>query len=471
MYLNDFIELYNPTSTAVNLTGWSVQYGSATGTTWTNKTNLSGTIPAYGYFLIQEASGGTNGIALPVTADQTGTINLSGTTGKVALVNNTTSLTGALPTGAQIIDFVGFGTANGYWGIAPAPAPSTITSIARKGAGWTYVPDNSTDFAAQTPAPQNNSTTTQPPAPASVTALGVIGSPTGDLALQWNAPAGYSEGVIVLVREAGAVVTAAPSLAYASVAGANANFSLAADAAAAGFGYAGDKLVYQGTGTSVTVTGLAPKATYYVSVLTGAGILWSAGVVISETALPVELVAFTASAKGKNVILAWSTATEMNNAGFAIEKKNAGGEWTKIAFVDGHGTTNVKQAYAYTDVCAAGTYSYRLKQIDRDGKYEYSSQVEAEIALTAAEYELGQNFPNPFNPATTIHFAVTSDQRAKLVVYNALGQEVATLFDGIARAQALQTVEFNASALASGTYFYMLQTADRREVKKMSLMK
>jgi len=177
------------------------------------------------------------------------------------------------------------------------------------------------------------------------------------------------------------------------------------------------------------------------------------------------------TARGSKMELVWATATEVNNAGFAIEKKSAGGEWTKVSFVDGHGTTNAPQSYSYTDVCTAGKYSYRLKQVDRDGKFEYSKEVEAEAALTAGDYTLGQNYPNPFNPATSIHFAVKADQRAKLVVFNMLGQEVATLFDGMALANTMYNVGFNAAGLSSGTYFYMLQTADKREVKKMSLMK
>src|SRR4051794_34318299 len=82
-YANDFIELFNPTTTAVNLTGWSIQYASATGTSWTNKVDLTGTIQPGKYYLIQQASGGAVGAALP-TPDQTGTVNMSATAGKVA---------------------------------------------------------------------------------------------------------------------------------------------------------------------------------------------------------------------------------------------------------------------------------------------------------------------------------------------------------------------------------------------------
>lgn len=131
VYTNDFIELYNPTSLPVSVNGWSVQYAAAAGTSWA-KTDLTGTIPAKGFYLIQQAQGAGGTTALP-TPDATGTLALSGTAGKVALVNNNTALTGACPTGSQIVDFVGFGTtANCNEGAANAPAPSNTTSIERK---------------------------------------------------------------------------------------------------------------------------------------------------------------------------------------------------------------------------------------------------------------------------------------------------------------------------------------------------
>lgn len=130
-YTHDFIELYNPTSLPVSLSGWSVQYASATGTSWA-KTDLTGSIPAKGFYLIREAQGTGGNTALP-TPDDSGSLAMSGTAGKIALVNNNTALSGACPTGAQIIDFVGFGTtANCNEGGTNAPAPSNTTSIERR---------------------------------------------------------------------------------------------------------------------------------------------------------------------------------------------------------------------------------------------------------------------------------------------------------------------------------------------------
>src|SRR5436190_16378752 len=119
-YKNDFIELYNNSNVPVSLAGWSVQYAAAMGTTWA-VTNLSGTIPANGYYLIQEAVGAGGTVNLP-TPDAIGSIALSGTAGKVLLLNTNTMATGSCPTGATIVDEVGFGsTATCYEGTGPTP--------------------------------------------------------------------------------------------------------------------------------------------------------------------------------------------------------------------------------------------------------------------------------------------------------------------------------------------------------------
>jgi len=186
--------------------------------------------------------------------------------------------------------------------------------------------------------------------------------------------------------------------------------------------------------------------------------------------LPVELVSFTATVMSGKVSLNWGTATEVNNAGFTVEKK-AGASWNKIGYVEGHGTTNAPQKYSFTDIATTGKYQYRLKQIDRDGRFEYSNVVEATVALVSADYKLGQNYPNPFNPSTIITFALKNTEHATVTIYNMLGQEVATLFNGVANANELYSLSFDASNLPSGMYVYALRSANRSEVKKMSLLK
>ena len=177
-YKNDFIELYNPTSSPISLSGWSVQYTSAAGTTWTNITNLSGTIAPKSYFLIQEASGGAVGATLPA-ADATGGINMSATAGKIALVSSTVALSGSCPTGGSIVDFVGYGTANCFEGTIAA-APSNTTSLERKANSASTATsmgsggadeflgngqdsnNNANDFVTRPPQPQNSTSAIEP---------------------------------------------------------------------------------------------------------------------------------------------------------------------------------------------------------------------------------------------------------------------------------------------------------------------
>jgi predicted extracellular nuclease len=156
-YKNDFIELFNAGSAAVSLNGWSVQYASAAGSSWTVTALGNVSLQPGQYYLIQQAAG-TGGTTNLPTADKVGTINMSGTTGKVALVSSTTALTSAAPASSSYVDLVGFGTAGGYEG-AVAPAPSNTNAILRAASGCTDTDSNSTDFAAGTPNPRNTSST------------------------------------------------------------------------------------------------------------------------------------------------------------------------------------------------------------------------------------------------------------------------------------------------------------------------
>ena len=161
---NDFIELRNNGPTAVDLTGWSVQYASSTGTTWNGRTNLSGSIPAGGFYLIQQAQGAGGTVDLP-TPDATGTIAMAGTAGKVALSRSTTALTGACPTAdANMVDFVGFGSAaNCFEGSAPTGTLSNTTAALRGGDGSIDTNNNGADFAVGAPNPRNSGA--EPPEP------------------------------------------------------------------------------------------------------------------------------------------------------------------------------------------------------------------------------------------------------------------------------------------------------------------
>jgi predicted extracellular nuclease len=150
---NDFIELYNRSAGPISLAGWSVQYASATGTGAWLVTSLTGSIPAGRNYLVREAAGAAGTVDLP-TPDAIGSIAMSATAGKVALVSSITPLTGACPTDGAIIDILGYGaTANCFEGGGPAPAPSNTTSDLRNGGGATDTDNNAADFTAGVPGP------------------------------------------------------------------------------------------------------------------------------------------------------------------------------------------------------------------------------------------------------------------------------------------------------------------------------
>ncbi len=192
---------------------------------------------------------------------------------------------------------------------------------------------------------------------------------------------------------------------------------------------------------------------------------------INNEPLPVELTTFTASIANNKVTLYWQTATEVNNYGFEVEQITyQNSKWEKIGFVQGYGNSNSPKSYSFTDVPNDGTeFTYRLKQIDFDGKFEYSPEVIVNLEVPA-NFSVKQNFPNPFNPTTKIEFAIPSDNNVKIKVFNVLGMEVATLVNEH-RQTGKYNVEFNASNLASGIYIYKIVSGKYSEIKKMILMR
>jgi len=195
---------------------------------------------------------------------------------------------------------------------------------------------------------------------------------------------------------------------------------------------------------------------------------------ISRGALPIQMAsATTAVIRDNDVEVAWRTVSETNNYGFEIQRKRGDtGEWSKIAFVEGHGTTLSPQAYSYVDRgLSFGKYYYRIRQIDLDGTSETFSEMEVNVGLAPDKLVLAQNYPNPFNPSTLIDFAVPMSGHTSVKVYNVLGQEVASLFEGNAEAGRIYTARFDASNLSSGIYFYALTSAGKVETKRMLLLK
>ncbi len=194
-----------------------------------------------------------------------------------------------------------------------------------------------------------------------------------------------------------------------------------------------------------------------------------------ENPLPVELSAFTSSVNGKNVTLNWTTSEEINNSGFDIERSNAGEVWTKVGFIQGNGTTSGPKDYSFVDRnLGSGKYNYRLKQIDFNGNHEYFNLSNEVIVGVPSQFNLSQNYPNPFNPTTKIDFELPKDGNMNLYVYDNNGKLVSTIANGYKTA-GYYTVEFNASNLASGVYFYKLEfnngSQDFSKVMKMSVIK
>lgn len=190
--------------------------------------------------------------------------------------------------------------------------------------------------------------------------------------------------------------------------------------------------------------------------------------------LPVELSAFTAEVRNGVVHLAWTTASEQNNAGFEVQRrsKNRGAsheEWQVLGFVRGNGTTTEAKSYSFLDGTATGTVLYRLKQVDFDGAFEYSPTVEVEAGRPKT-FALSQNYPNPFNPTTVIGYQLPVASEVSLKVYDMLGREVATLVNGRQEAGSYRYT-LNASGLSSGVYFYTLRAGNFTKTMKMMLVK
>lgn len=199
--------------------------------------------------------------------------------------------------------------------------------------------------------------------------------------------------------------------------------------------------------------------------------------IVVTTALPVQLVAFAVKATATGAVLEWKTSSEVDNAGFEVERRSISefgsrnSEYAKVGFVAGAGTSTMERSYSFTDAPAPGRYAYRLKQVDRNGTATYHGEVEIEVGTTPKAISLGDNYPNPFNPSTTIEFSVEADGPATLVVYDMAGREVASLFNGVARAGFVNRLTFDARTLASGMYVYRLQAGGKVLTKRMLLVK
>ena len=186
--------------------------------------------------------------------------------------------------------------------------------------------------------------------------------------------------------------------------------------------------------------------------------------------VPVEFTSFTANLFGNDVRLNWSTASEINNSGFMVERKTTESSWQSMGFISGKGNSTEINNYSFIDrEVTPGKYNYRLKQIDYDGSFKFSNEISIEV-LQVNTFSLLQNYPNPFNPSTIIKYRIPTDEFVTLKVYDVLGREVATLMND-KQGRGEYNVNFNASKLSSGIYYYTITAGNYTETKKMMLLK
>jgi hypothetical protein len=197
------------------------------------------------------------------------------------------------------------------------------------------------------------------------------------------------------------------------------------------------------------------------------------GIITVQGVLPVELSTFTSNVSGRDVKLNWTTASEQNNAGFDIQRttQNGNENWTKIGYVTGNGTKTTPTNYSFDDKkLNTGEYLYRLKQTDYNGNFEYFSLAGSVDISVPRKFDVSQNYPNPFNPVTKIDYSIPQSGLVTLKVYDILGKEVKTLINKN-QETGYYTVGLDASSLASGIYFYTLQSGNAIITKKLMVIK
>jgi hypothetical protein len=202
--------------------------------------------------------------------------------------------------------------------------------------------------------------------------------------------------------------------------------------------------------------------------------VWNAIVDDTSATVPVELINFTSSIEDNTVKLVWETSSEKNNKEFHIERGSSSTshalEWKTIGFMNGNGTTTQKQFYSFIDVpTTEGIYSYRIKQVDFDGNFNYSNEIEVNF-FNRMNFALLQNYPNPFNPMTTISYQIPHAGIVTIKVFDALGSEIANLVNEVKQG-GVHEITFDASGLPSGLYLYRMIVDGQTFTKKMMLAK
>jgi photosystem II stability/assembly factor-like uncharacterized protein len=222
-----------------------------------------------------------------------------------------------------------------------------------------------------------------------------------------------------------------------------------------------------------------PRQIFFVDSLHG-WVIGDKGVVLHTSTggiIPVELISFTAEVVGEEVTLNWTTATETNNQGFEIQRSESrdhpplAEDWEKIGYVSGYGTTTEPKSYSFIDTDVySGNYKYRMKQLDYDGTFSYSKEIELNVDFSPQEFMLYQNYPNPFNSSTVISYQLPLISNVTLKVYDILGNELAILVNE-EKQPGVYSISFDASTISSGIYLYQLKTGAFVHTNKMILTK
>ena len=190
--------------------------------------------------------------------------------------------------------------------------------------------------------------------------------------------------------------------------------------------------------------------------------------IYSSTALPVTLINFSVSKQGDDALLNWTTTMEENNKGFEIQRSTDQSAWTPIGFVAGAGNSQTRLDYKYLDMnLAAGTYYYRLRQVDLDGHSQYSKVVQVTFDGSLA-LELKQNRPNPFNNNTTVDIVIPRAGRVQLMLYDQMGRPIQQLMDDF-KTPGTYSIQVNRNGLSSGIYYYKMEALGQTLVRKMTI--
>ncbi|MGE5315303.1 MAG: lamin tail domain-containing protein [Acidobacteriota bacterium] len=531
LYQRDWVELYNPTNAPVNLNGWTLQYKSSTGTGnyGIDYTFGNVTMAPHSYYLIVGGTAGTGGAVLTPSPDGDAGSGLAmgASAGRLALCNSTAAIiSGAEASATNIVDFIGWGTSAVYSeGGSDAPAASNTLTLERKarcasnaaalaaggsdaanGNGWDS-DNNGFDFVKQSvPTPQNSASyVIEVPSSSETRSIGaatgsnyfIVGDGTNSYEANIDVTAAGTAGTTTVAVMTGAAATNGGILAAKKIIGTY--YVISSSAVGVMYTLSLDYLHSQYA--SIVSPILTESALFlsrrtgmntYQNFVRGAGSMLSSSIAngrvqacgvtafgdwfiaADNTApLPVELAEFTASRKDASVILVWKTAMEVNNHGFEIERRReTSSAWMTVGFVEGSGTCSSPNQYRFTDHGAPqDPLIYRLTQIDADGASLYSEERRVDPGAAPAALALLNNYPNPFNPSTEIIFTVPSEGWTRLEVFDALGERVAVLFDGVAQPGRYLKATFNAARFSSGVYYACLRCEGRRLVRNMIVSK